>query len=488
MGILNQLSFLALLGISATSSAATKLSKEQLLYAEIDQSVKNYQQAQVLYDDGDEKSLLVMNKALEDLEDVANRCFKLKTCSKTNVITAYEKLVKKHDIANIAIINPNPAMAAMPALGETLKLLGGRNFEFLIQNNEPLQAAIGTWLSTQRGFFLDSWENYQYMRYLMAPEYEKAGLPEALLFGMMTKESGGKVHSVSKAGAAGPLQFMPGTGRRFGLDSSVGADMRYDPQYAARANAAYMNERFAELNRSLEMAIAGYNGGEGRARRIHNEYSGANFWNENVYKQWPAETRDYVPAVIAAAWLFLHGSEYGLTFPKIDPTPSQLVLSKSTTINELTICLGNPSNQATWYRVLRNLNPAYEPSQFIGQGTMLRAPKKLVDSYRVNCLTGPRADMARTLTQARKQPIFQSPQPFLAESGSLPEVAVEGSIATGSELKHDGKYIVKSGETLMMITRTFDCDLRRLIAQNDLSPPDYVIRPGQEIKLAGCKK
>ncbi len=485
MGILKPLSLLALLSVSAASSAASKLSKEQLLYAELDQSVKSYQQAQALYEDGDDKSLLAMNKSLEDLEDVANRCFKLKTCSKTNVINAYEQLVKKHDIANIGTINPNASMASMPALGDTLKLLGGNNLEFLIQNNEPFQAAIATWLSTQRGFFMDSWENYQYMRYLMAPEYEKAGLPEALLFGMMTKESGGKVHSISKSGAAGPLQFMPSTGRRFGLDSNVGADMRYDPQYAARANAAYMNERFAELNRSLEMAIAGYNGGEGRARRIHNEYSGANFWTESVYKQWPAETRDYVPAVIAAAWLFLHGSEYGLTFPKIDPTPSQFVLSKSTTINELTICLGNTGNQASWYRVLRNLNPAYEPSQFISQGTLLRAPKKLVDSYRVNCIAGPRADMARTLTQARKQPVFLSPQ---IDAPAQVDALTDRVATDASDEKHGLTYRVKPGETLMSIVRTFDCNLQRLIKENELPAPDYFIYPNQVIKLAGCKK
>ena len=40
----------------------------------------------------------------------------------------------------------------------------------------------------------------------------------------------------------------------------------------------------------------------------------------------------------------------------------------------------------------------------------------------------------------------------------------------------------------MMITRKFDCDLSRLIKENDLSPPSYVIQPGQEIKLPGCKK
>lgn len=96
--------------------------------------------------------------------------------------------------------------------------------------------------------------------------------------------------------------------------------------------------------------------------------------------------------------------------------------------------------------------------------------------------------MARTLTQARKQPAYQSPQPYAATTSSLPMVAVEGSIPTGTAQSHAGKYTVKSGETLMMITRTFDCDLSRLISQNNLSPPDYVIRPGQEIKLAGCKK
>jgi membrane-bound lytic murein transglycosylase D len=482
--IFNLVGCLALFGLSAVSHAASKPGKEQLLYAEIDQTVKNYQQAQAAYDGGDDNGALAMNKALEDLEDIANRCFKLKNCSKSKVISAYEQMLKKHDIANLGSINTVLNVGALPAMGTTLKLLGGRNLELLIQNNEPFQAAIGTWLSTQRGFFLDSWENYQYMRYLMAPEYEKAGLPEALLFGMMTKESGGKVHSVSKAGAAGPLQFMPGTGRRFGLDSSIGYDMRYDPQYSARANAEYMNERFEELNKSLEMAIAGYNGGEGRARRIHGEFGGADFWSQRVYNEWPAETRDYVPAVIAAAWLFLHGPEYGLSFPRIDPTPSQLVLSRATTINELTICLGNPANQATWFRVLRNLNPAYEPGQYISQGTTLRAPKKLVDSYRANCMSGPRADMARTLTQARKQPAFYTAPVYSPTAGS--PTASDGVVSEPA--KHGGKYTVKAGETLMMITRMFDCDLSRLIRENDLSPPGYVIQPGQVIKLPGCKK
>lgn len=473
---------LVLAGAISTANAA-KVSKEQVLYGQIAQSVAAYRQAMALYIDGDASKQIEMAKALEDLEDQANQCFKLKSCSKSQVISAYEQLIKDKDFEKpVTPVALGPE--SLPALNATVKLLGGGNMVLLTRFNEPVKAAIGNWLSGNRDFFMDSWVNYQYMRYLMAPEYEKAGLPEALLFGMMTKESGGKAHSVSKAGAAGPLQFMPSTGRRFGLDSSYGYDMRYDPQYAARANAEYMNERFSELNRSLEMAIAGYNGGEGRARRIHGEFGGADFWQRQVYNEWPAETRDYVPAVIAAAWLFMYGKEFGLTFPKLDFTPSTLALQRPASINELTICLGNPANQSTWFRVLRNLNPRYEPAQFIAQGTMLRVPKALVASYNANCISGERAELARTLVQARKVPVYYVPEP---QPATISFQTDAGQTVAGADT-HDGKYTVKPGETLMMISRTFDCDLSRLIKDNDLSPPDYVIRPGQEIKLIGCRK
>ena len=473
---------IAFLLLAAGVAQAAKPKPEEALYARMEATVLAYQQAWKRYEAGDEAQLLAMNAATEDMEEHANACFKLRTCSRSTLISAYERMIKHHDMPSpVTSVARLPDPESLPAIDSTVKLLGSR-IELLAKYNEPVQAAIANWLTVNRAFFMDSWENYHYMRYLMAPEYDKAGLPEALLFGMMTKESGGKVHSTSRAGASGPLQFMPATGRRFGLDMTPGRDLRFDPQHAARANAEYMNERFKELNKSLEMAIAGYNGGEGRARRIYGEHGG-DFWQERIYKEWPAETRDYVPAVVAAAWLFLHGEDYGLTFPKLDYTPATFALQRPSSINELTICLGNPHNQFGWFRVLRNLNPHYEPNQFIAQGTVLRAPRKLVESYQAHCLSGPRADMARTLGQARKTPVYATPQQVLANA----QTPAEGDTVAATET-HAGKYTVKPGETLMMIKRTFDCDLLRLIKENELSPPDYVIRPGQEIKLMGCRK
>src|SRR5699024_12862764 len=94
-----------------------------------------------------------------------------------------------------------------------------------------------------------SYVNYRYLRHLMWPQFKKEGLPEAVLFGLLTKESNGKVHAVSRAGAKGPLQFMYATGSRFGLHVVDGFDQRFDPAKSARAAADYMNEQLKVLDR-----------------------------------------------------------------------------------------------------------------------------------------------------------------------------------------------------------------------------------------------
>src|SRR5207344_193274 len=182
----------------------------------------------------------------------------------------------------------SPAAAALPEVARSVSLLKGRELSDLIALNDPIKVALEQWLTQLRPNLMLAYENYEYMRYRMWPEYQRAGLPEALLFGIMAKESGGKVHAVSRSGASGPLQFMPATGSRFGLfKDGTGFDWRFDPQQAARANAAYINERFAELNRNLEFTIAAYNGGEGRAARMYADAGGASFWSPQVMAQLP---------------------------------------------------------------------------------------------------------------------------------------------------------------------------------------------------------
>jgi membrane-bound lytic murein transglycosylase D len=412
---------LAILAATAFACAwpaiAAKADRHAAMYAEMDAASQRYREARIRVQAGDDASLAVLSKSLEDLEEVNHRCLRTKGCDTTRVLTNYETLLKSADLGptddivgeDTGISDPDhqlsPVLANSPEAQRSIQLLNdGHAFDKMVEMNAPVQAAMQQWLTSQRGFLIDAWENYQYMRYLMAPEYQRAGLPEALLFGIMAKESGGKVHAVSRSGASGPLQFMPATGYRFGLGrDGSGFDSRFDPQYSARANAAYINERFRELNRNLEYTIAAYNGGEGRAARLYSANAGASYWSPQVMAQMPTETRDYVPAVIAAAWLFLHPKKYGLDFPRIDTTPGQFTVARTTSINELTVCLGNGGTRDGYFRVLRNLNPRYEASQAIAQGTALRAPKRVAALYQRNCMQGPRAQLAQELSRASRE-------------------------------------------------------------------------------------
>ncbi len=482
---------------------ASNSQKTAELYQQMDAASQRYREAQVRLQNDDETALAAMNKALEDLEDIATACLKQRGCESAKVITTYETLLKAHDMGPDStmvgeddddVTEPDHVAANSPLLQGSVQaqksmslLPDGHQFDKMVEFNEPVQAAIRDWLTSQRAFLIDAWENYQYMRYLMWPEYEKAGLPEALLFGIMAKESGGKVHSISHSGASGPLQFMYSTGSRFGLYRDVtGFDTRFDPQMAARANAAYINERFAELNRNLEFTVAAYNGGEGRALKLFTQNGGQSFWSPQVYAQMPPETRDYVPAVIAAAWLFLHPKKYGLQFPRIDTTPSSFALVRSTSINELTICLGNNGIHDGWFRVLRNLNPRYEAQTLIPAGTVLRAPKRLTDTYRVNCVQGPRAEMAAELMRATKA--NDMPEYAAATAAYVPvSVPAPEPVSKAHSKAKTKSHRVRRGDNLLAIAREYSCDLTVLAKANKLKGPNYRISPGQKLKLAGCE-
>ncbi|MGH8106043.1 MAG: LysM peptidoglycan-binding domain-containing protein, partial [Arenimonas sp.] len=254
-----------------------------------------------------------------------------------------------------------------------------------------------------------------------------------------------------------------------------------------------------------------YNGGEGRALRIYNQSGGRSFWSPEVYNQWPAETRDYVPKVIAAAWLFLHPKKYGLVFPKIDTTPDLFTLARASSINELTICLGNVDNRDGWFRVLRNLNPRYDADAYIPAGTILRAPKKLTAMYKAHCVQGPRAELAAELMRANKDfsPVFTpnsiagisgnaSMNPLLnTATGGDQSFAVPTAPVTpvepakkGSKKKSEQKvkqYKVRKGDNLLAIVKEHNCDLTEVAKANKLRGPNYMLQPGQKIRLQGCE-
>jgi len=261
----------------------------------------------------------------------------------------------------------------------------GLQLEDAITLNGPVKRALNDWLTWNRPQLADAYGNYLFLREQIAPIYEKANLPEALLFAVMAQETGAKVHSYSSAGAAGPLQFMPTTARRYGLGSVDGFDMRLDPVAATKASARYLTALLRRFGNDLPKALAAYNVGESKLATLHKQISGVSFWDAKLSEAIPMETRSYVPGVLAAAWIFLHAQDYGLVSSGLEVGTTTIALRESASIGELTICLGPGQNRNGWFRTLRNLNPRLSGNQRIDVGEKLRIPSMLVPRYVEHC-------------------------------------------------------------------------------------------------------
>lgn len=427
-----------------------------------------------------------LTKARLALDEAVTRCVQTEACDAMSALRAQSTANARMAHALLGERETDPAepddavtttdrhthagspAADVPELARSVAMLNGKRLDEVIRLNGAVKAGIEEWLTWMRPNLLDAYENYQYLRHRMWPEYEKAGLPEALLFGIMAKESGGKVHAVSRAGAAGLLQFMPATARGYGLGSISGFDDRFDPTLITRANVAYLNDRFRELNNDLELALGAYNGGEGRMRRL--SANGARgFWETPVYNGLPPETRDYVPMVLAAAWLFLHPQDYGLELPTFDARPGRITLERAASINELAVCMGQFGNARGWFRTLRNLNPKYEADARIEAGTQLDAPELAATAYAARCRSGLLAQTAAELNAAR--PPASARAPWVASTGS----------SSGRT------HVVRKGETLHAIARRFGCGVPAVAQANGLRAPKYTIRAGQRLRMPSCR-
>jgi len=137
------------------------------------------------------------------------------------------------------------------------------------------------------------------------------GLPQDLVYLSMI-ESGYDPNAYSRAHAVGLWQFLASTARRYGLRVSYWIDERRDPVLATRAAAAYLKDLYEEFG-CWYLAAAAYNGGSSRVQRAIRRTGSRDFWTLARRRYLPAETRNYVPKLIAAALIAKQPERYGLT-------------------------------------------------------------------------------------------------------------------------------------------------------------------------------
>lgn len=184
---------------------------------------------------------------------------------------------------------------------EAARELGLRNTKFDIPVTWNKQTAM--WVKFFTGKGRKHFINYTQRAGRYAPVLSKImadnGLPRDLIYLAMA-ESGFQNHARSWAKAVGPWQFMPATGKKFGLNIDWFVDERRDPLKATIAAANYL-KTLHDLFGSWELATAGYNAGEGKIARAIRMYRTNDFWKLTNGRYLRPETKNYVPKIMALA-------------------------------------------------------------------------------------------------------------------------------------------------------------------------------------------
>jgi membrane-bound lytic murein transglycosylase D len=156
--------------------------------------------------------------------------------------------------------------------------------------------------------------------YHVIEQIEKRGLPgEVALIPMV--ESGYVPTARSPSGAAGIWQFIASTGRRFGLHEDSWYDGRRDVQASTRAALDYLERLHRTFDGDWLLALAAYNAGPGTVlqaiKRNRSAGKPTDFWS----LQLPAETRLYVPRILAIGRLVQEPEAYGLALRPLPNRP-----------------------------------------------------------------------------------------------------------------------------------------------------------------------
>ena len=193
------------------------------------------------------------------------------------------------------------------------------------ETRERVQHFVGLFSGKVRAEFERSLQRQTRYGALIRQKLRDGGLPEDMTY-LALIESWYDPNAFSKAAAVGIWQFMAGTARGVGLRVDWWVDERRDPMRSTEG-AVRMLAGLREQFGSLYLAAAAYDGGDGRVSRGLAHYSGmlSGVEGEDRYfslagtKFLRAETRDYVPKIIAAALVGKEPSRYGVTVESLPP-------------------------------------------------------------------------------------------------------------------------------------------------------------------------
>ena len=191
---------------------------------------------------------------------------------------------------------------------------------FKLNHDHKKVAGDIAWFQRNQGYLdrtIDRAEPYLYM---IVEEAERRGIPMEIAL-LPVVESAFQPFAYSHGRASGIWQFIPGTGKLYGLKQNWWYDGRRDVYAATRAAFNYLQGLADFFHGDWQLALASYNSGEGTVQRsvlrsLHAKKR-TDFWNLKL----PLETRGYVPRLLAVATIIDQPERYGLTLRSLPNKP-----------------------------------------------------------------------------------------------------------------------------------------------------------------------
>jgi membrane-bound lytic murein transglycosylase D len=282
------------------------------------------------------------------------------------------------------------------------------------------------------------------LSYLYFPMFEemldKYNLPLELKY-LAVIESALNPVAGSRAGAKGLWQFMYGTGKVYGLKATSFIDYRFDPYLSTDAACRHLKDLY-DLYEDWWLVLAAYNAGAGNVNKAIRRAGG----NKNYWIIWPflpAETRGYVPAFIAAAYVLEHAGHHnlyplhpGILYNGIDT----VAIRQAVSFDQIAEVLSLPVED------LKFLNPAYKLGIIPADQNKtyyLRLPREYIGDFINN-----------------EYQIYN----YTSKTASERQKLIEQVSRAQEQVIH----IVKSGESLGTIARKYKCTANDIKRWNNL--------------------
>ncbi len=146
--------------------------------------------------------------------------------------------------------------------------------------------------------------------------FKEEGVPQDLIY-LAEAESGFLPMALSHAGARGMWQFMASRSVDYGLARNWWVDERQDPEKSTRAAARHLKDLYAQFG-DWYLAMAAYNSGPGNVQQAVQRTGYADFWELYKRNVLPAETKNYVPIILAFTIIAKNPAQYGLDHLAVD--------------------------------------------------------------------------------------------------------------------------------------------------------------------------